>query len=116
MGRHKCDKCGSTKPKVKPRTCGRTLSGSCYTNMGDDNTETPTRATTDVPPDIQIARGNLCMDTCIHNRNYLDNDMVRCCLCAIWIHTDCVSQLEEYVPGIWPCLSEDASTSQLARH
>ena len=99
MGGHKCDKCGSTKQQAKPRTCGLTLCGSCYTDMGDGNTETPPRATTDIPSET----GNLCMDTCIHNRNYLNKDMVRCCVCAAWIHTDCVSQLEEYVPGIWPC-------------
>ena len=29
--------------------------------------------------------------------------MVRCCMCAMWAHVECIGKQEEYVPGIWPC-------------
>ena len=47
--------------------------------------------------------GTLCIETCIYRGHHDDREMVRCCLCATWVHLDCIKQREECPPGVWPC-------------
>ena len=54
--------------------------------------------------------GTLCMETCIYRGHHNDLEMVRCCLCATWVHLDCIKKREESPPpppppppGVCPC-------------
>ena len=47
--------------------------------------------------------GTLCMETCIYHGHHENREMVRCCLCATWVHIDCIKEREECPPGVWPC-------------
>ena len=47
--------------------------------------------------------GTLCMETCIYHGHHDNREMVRCCLCATWVHIDCIKEREECPPGVWPC-------------
>ena len=44
-----------------------------------------------------------CVPDCKHGRRST-GDMMRCCLCAIWYHEDCLG-LKEEDRGVWPCPS-----------
>ena len=47
--------------------------------------------------------GELCTNSCLHHGHHKGKEMIRCCACAIWVHTDCITNVEEYLPGVWPC-------------
>ena len=47
--------------------------------------------------------GELCVEGCLYNGHHNAKDMVPCCHCASWMHTDCIALKEEYVSGVWPC-------------
>ena len=47
--------------------------------------------------------GTLCMETCIYHGHHDNHEMVRCCLCATWVHIDCIKEREECPPGVWLC-------------
>ena len=47
--------------------------------------------------------GELCTNSCLHHGHHKGKEMIRCCACAIWVHTDCIANVEEYLPGVWPC-------------
>ena len=39
---------------------------------------------------------------------------MRWCSCAAWFHEKCISETEEFVPGIWACFSSRRMPSQVA--
>ena len=47
--------------------------------------------------------GDHCIENCLYHGHHDNKDMVRCCQCASWVHNDCISQREEFVPGVWSC-------------
>ena len=48
--------------------------------------------------------GTLCMETCIYRGHHDDRELVWCCLCATWVHLDCIKQREECPLGYGPFL------------
>ena len=44
-----------------------------------------------------------CISECKHGRSD-KGEMIRCCLCAVWYHEDCLG-LQEHDRGVWPCPS-----------
>ena len=47
--------------------------------------------------------GDHCVENCLYHGHHNNKDMVRCCQCASWVHNDCISRREEFVPGVWSC-------------
>ena len=58
--------------------------------------------------------GALCLDNCKYNGHHGGHDMVRCCSCEAWFHEKCISETEEFVPGIWACFTCRRMPSQVA--
>ena len=58
--------------------------------------------------------GPLCLDNCKYSGHHGGHDMVRCCSCAAWFHEKCISETEEFVPGIWACFTCRRMPSQVA--
>ena len=44
----------------------------------------------------------ICIEQCKHKKSKKKNEMIRCILCTIWHHTDCVG-VEEGEVGAWTC-------------
>ena len=42
----------------------------------------------------------MCTDTCKHS-NVAKGDMIRCCICMLWVHAECVP--DDKTEGIWTC-------------
>ena len=47
--------------------------------------------------------GELCLADCLHEGHYKEDEMLRCCACASFMHIDCISRTEKCVKGIWTC-------------
>jgi len=44
---------------------------------------------------------DLCVKSCKHDHKH-STDMLRCCMCMIWYHDDCVNEKDKN-PGVWMC-------------
>ena len=44
----------------------------------------------------------LCIIECNHDGEEMGN-MIRCCMCAHWFHTDCLDLDKDEAGGVWPC-------------
>ena len=74
----------------------------------------PPSGTTQVNETIAASDwGELCVEGCLYSGHHNGKDMVRCCHCASWMHTDCIAVKEEFVPGVWPCFKCRQMSSQV---
>ena len=45
----------------------------------------------------------VCIQDCLHRENPNDGDRIRCILCCVWHHIDCVSVLKKEIKAVWTC-------------
>ena len=58
----------------------------------------------------------LCMDDCLFECRYQEQDMIWCANCATWVHVKCIAKHEEYVPGFWSCFRCRKMPAQISEH
>ncbi len=53
--------------------------------------------------DIELNPGpEMCIPQCKHKHREA-SEMIRCCMCAVWFHEECVGITSDAERGVWPC-------------